>query len=134
MSQVSISAALEVALNAMTPALDTAWCNAAYIPPAVSRPYQVAWMMYGTPVNRELGRRYEENGYLQVDLMYPLQAGSSAAWARGELIRQTFYRGATFSSGGQTVTIMNTPSINNGQVEGTRWKVTVKIPFHAFVD
>lgn len=134
MSQANISAAFEVALNAMSPALATAWCNASYAPPAVSVPYQVAWMMFAKPGNREMGRRYEENGYLQINLMYPVQFGDGAARARGELLRQTFYCGKTFSSGGQTVDVHGTPDIGNGQVEGSRWKVVVKIPFHAFVN
>ena len=118
----------------MSPALATAWCNASYTPPAVSVPYQTAWMKYATATNREMGRRYEETGFLHINLLYPLQYGDATARARGELIRQTFYCGKTFASGGQTVAISGTPSIEGGEAEGTRWRVIVKIPFHAFVN
>lgn len=133
MSIVKIRAALETALNGMSPALATAWENAAYVPTAGTA-YQQANMLFATPSNREFGNRYQELGYMQVKLMYPLQVGTSAIAARAELIRTTFKRGNTFANGGVTVMIPETPEIAPGGVEGDRYAVPVKIRFVAQIN
>lgn len=129
MSQVAVRAALETALNAMNPALSTAWENAAFTPPASSTPYQRAFVMFAEPDNAEFGRAHRQQGIFQVTLCYPLQAGDAAARARAASIMSTFYRGSSFTSGGVTVTIARTPYAGAGAVEGDRWIVPVKIPF-----
>mgnify|MGYP003334795421 CR=1 FL=1 len=128
MSVVSIRAALETALNAMSPSLSTAWENVAFTPVA-GTPYQIVNMLFAPPVNREIGSRHQEQGYMQVRLMYPVQVGTATAAARAELLRTTFKRGNTFSSGGITVTITDTPEIVPGAVEGDRYAMPVKIRF-----
>ena len=134
MSQVSIRAALETALAAMTPAITTSWENVSFVPPASSVPYQAAYLLFATPDNPTFGNKYHrENGIFQVSLNYPLQAGDSAARTRAELIRTTFYRGASFASGGVTVTIEKTPEITSGTPDGDRWMVAVKIRFYASI-
>ena len=70
----------------------------------------------------------------KVSLAYPLGAGPSAATTRAELIRSTFYRGASFTSGGVTVTISRTPEIAPGRVEEDRWVVPVRVRFHAHIE
>ena len=134
MSQVKIIAALETALSAMTPALATSLNNVAYVPPAVSVAYQQAWILFARPENREYGPNYRELGYMQIDLKYPLQMGDGAARARGQLIRETFYNGATFSNDGVDVTVSGTPEVGAGAVDGSRWIVIVKIPFFANIN
>lgn len=128
MSTISIRAALEVALNAMTPPLSTAWENAAFAPVA-GTPYQAVNVLFVSPDNQVMGRPHIELGFMQVKLMYPLQVGTAVVAARAELIRQTFYRGASFSSGGVTVVINKTPEISPGSVDGDRWAVPVKVRF-----
>ena len=68
---------------------------------------------------------------MQIKLMYPLQVGSVTAITRAELIRSTFYRGASFTASGVTVIIERTPEIGAGSVEGDRWAIPVKIRFFA---
>lgn len=125
---VNIRAALETALNGMSPALSTAWENAAFVPVA-GTPYQKVHILFAQPDNQEFGSRHRELGFLQVTLMYPLQVGTSLINARAELIRSTFYRGAAFVNGGVTVTVSDTPEVSPGDVDGDRYAVPVKIRF-----
>ena len=133
MSAVSIRAALETALAAMSPTLDTAWENQAHTPPAASVAYQIINLLLAEPDNATYGSEHQELGYMQVRLMYPQQSGSGAAITRAELIRTTFYRGATFSSGGVNVIVQRTPEIMPGFVEDGRYQVVVKIRFFAHI-
>lgn len=133
MSAVLVRAALEVALATMAPPLATAYENAPFTPVA-GAPYQRANVLFAEPANLEMGSaRYTEQGYLQVSLAYPLNAGPAAATARAELLRSTFYRGASFSSGSVTVHIEKTPEIAPGRVEEDRFVVPVKIRFFAHI-
>lgn len=133
MSVVAIRAALETALNGMSPALSAAWENAQFVPVAGTA-YQQVHVLFATPSNREFGDRYQETGYMQVKLMYPLSVGTSAIAARAQLLRTTFKRGNTFASGGVTTMITETPEIAPGAVEGDRYGVPVKIRFVAQVN
>jgi hypothetical protein len=134
MSAIKIRAALETALNGITPAIATAWENSAFLSLASSVPYQQVNVLFAEPDDPTYGDTYHlEQGFMQVKLMYPLQAGSLAAMTRAELMRTTFYRGASFSNGGINVVISRTPSISPGNVDGDRWAVIVKIRFTAQV-
>lgn len=130
MSVVLIRQALEVALAAMSPALATAYENTPYTP-VVGTPYQRVWLLMADPVNPEMGRTTRDHGFLQVSLAYPLGAGPSAAATRAELIRDTFYRGRSFTTSGITVTIEKTPEIGPGMIEPDRYVVPVRIRFFA---
>lgn len=132
MSAVLVRQALEVALAAMSPALGTAWENTDYSP-TVGTPYQRVHLLFAEPANPEIGSRYTERGILQVSLAYPLGAGPAAATTRAELLRTTFYRGASFTASGVVTTIERTPEIAPGRVEEDRWVVPVKIRFFAHV-
>ena len=130
MSVVKIRAALETALNGMTPAMATAWENAAFVP-VPGTPYQQVNVLFATPLNAEIGSRHQEIGYMQVKLMYPLQVGTATSSVRAELIRATFKRGATFSNGGITTMITDTTEISPGSIDGDRYSLPVKIKFVA---
>ena len=133
MSIVSVRAALETKLNAMTPALATAWENAPYTPIA-GTPYQAVYLL-PTVENPTMGDGfYRELGIFQISLFYPLQAGPGAAAARAELIRTSFKRGTSMVSGTVTVRIGNTPEIGQGRIEGDRWHVPVKCRFFAGIN
>lgn len=129
MSQVAIRAALEQALEAITPALSTAWENVAFSPPAASVSYQRAVVMFAEPANTECGRSHQEQGVFKVTLMYPIQLGDAAARARSALVMAAFYRGRTVTSAGVTVTITKTPYVKGGTVDGDRWAVPIDITF-----
>jgi hypothetical protein len=131
MSTVSIRAALETAVNGMTPALATAWENVQFRPPSMATPYQVVHVLFAEPDNTVYGNEHQELGILQIRLVYPMDAGSSAVMARAELIRDTFYRGQSFASGGITVIISRTPEIMPAMVEDGRYSVTVRVRFYA---
>lgn len=131
MSLPLVRIALESALVAMSPALSTAWDNADFTP-AVGTPYQQIHLMPAAPDNPEIGGLAREQGIFSVRLMYPLGAGPAAAEARAGLIRSTFYRGASFTSGGVTAVIERTPEIAPGRAEEDRWVVPVRIRFYAY--
>ena len=109
MSSADVRAALEVALSAMSPELATAWENTAY-KPVVGRPYQRAAIIRATPRNDEYGRAFSELGIFQVSLHYPPGQGAKDAEARLDLIRATFFRGASFVKNSVVVTIISTPA------------------------
>ena len=128
MSLVAVRTALEVALAAMSPALATAWENVPY-EPVSGTPYQRVFLLPAAPDNPEMGRLAREQGIFQISLAYPLNAGPGAALARAELIRDTFYRGATFTASGVTTTIERTPEISPGRIEEDRYVVPVRVRF-----
>lgn len=130
MSVVKIRTALETALNSMSPAVSTAWENVAFTPVAGTA-YQRVDVLFAEPANEEYGAGHREQGYMQVKLMYPLQVGTGTVAARAELIRTTFYRGASFTSGGVTVIVERTPEVSPGSVEGDRYAIPVKVRFFA---
>lgn len=131
MSQQAIQNAIENALSAIVPALDTVHGNEEYAPVA-GRPYQEVFVMFAAPANPTMGDGfYQELGVLQVNLQYPTGTGTADAAERAALIRDAFKRGASFTDSGITVQIDKTPAIPNGVVEGDRWKVVVRAPWHA---
>jgi hypothetical protein len=133
MSVVQIRAALETALNAMSPSVLTAWENVPFTP-TPGTAYQRAFIRLARPDNTEISRRHVERGFMQVSLCYPLNTGPGAVEARADLIRATFYRGASFTSGGITVTVINTPEIVTGEIEADRFVCHVTIPLFAPVN
>lgn len=130
---VNVRAALEIALNAMTPAIATAFENSAFTPPSSSTPYQKAFVLFADPDNSEFSQSHTEQGIFQITLQYPLQSGTKDAATRAELIRTTFARGASFTNGGIVTKIQRTPTIGQGSVDGDRWSVPVKCRFSAFI-
>lgn len=130
MSSVSVRAALETALAAMSPSVSTTHENVAFTPTAGTA-YQRVNVLFGTPENTENSPSYDEVGFMQVTLCYPINVGPGAATTRAELIRTTFRRGQTFASGGVTTTIMRTPEIMPGFVDGDRFCIPVRVQFRA---
>lgn len=132
MSAVLVRSALESALAAMSPALAIANENWPYTP-VVGTPYQRVTVLLAQPANDEFGPMYREEGFMQVDLKYPLNTGPAAAETRAELIRATFTRGTTLTASGQKVHVSKTPEIMPGRVEEDRYVKPIRIPFHAFI-
>lgn len=131
MSAKAIRAALEARLNAMSPAVSTAYENVAFTPVSGTA-FQRTNLLRANPDNPIIGTGfYRELGVFQVSLHYPLNAGPSPAETRAELVRTQFKRGTTLTSGGITVTIDGTPTIASGFVDGDRWVVPVSIPYWA---
>lgn len=130
MSLVAIRAALEQRLDAMTPALATAWENAPFTP-TIGTPHQRVHLLPAEADNPEQSGGYIERGYLQVTLKYPLQAGTGAAAARAQLVRDQFPRALSLTSGGIVVQITRTPAIGGGTTDGDWWSVPIKIFWQA---
>lgn len=122
--------ALIAALDAMSPSLATADTNEAF-EPTVDQAYQRADVLFAEPDNAEYGANFQDRGFLQVTLCYPIAEGLSNIMARAELLRTTFRRGVSFTSGSTTVTVTRTPQILPGQAEDTVFTVPVRIPFTA---
>jgi hypothetical protein len=140
MSALLIRKALEVALAAMTPSMAIAYENQNFTP-VVGAPYQQIALLLAEPDNSLVGRAgmYRQDGFLQVDLKYPLDGapgsigGTEPATTRAELIRSTFYRGASFTASGVTVNIERTPEIMPARVEEDRFVIPVRVRFYAFI-
>jgi hypothetical protein len=130
MSLIKIRSALEVALNGMSPAISTSWENIPFTPVA-DAPYQQVILAPAQPDNLEFGKNYQQRGIFQINLRYPLQAGTLAAATRAELIKTTFIRGATFTNAGMIVTSMKTPEIGIGAVVEGSWFLPVRVYFLA---
>lgn len=130
MTAIRVRAALETAVLAMSPALSTAMENVPFTP-VQGTPYQRVNVLFSEPGNQEYGGNYQELGYMQLTLFYPLETGSGAANARAELIRQTFKRGASFANSGLTVVIERTPEIKAGFNDGSFYVLPVKVRFYS---
>lgn len=122
--------ALLTALGAMSPILTTVETNEAF-EPTVDAAYQRADVLFAEPDNAEYGANFQDRGFMQVTLCYPLAQGLNDIMARAELLRTTFRRGASFASGSTIVTVNRTPQIMPGQAEDTVFSVPVRIPFTA---
>lgn len=125
-----IRVALEKALKAITPALETSWQNMDYTP-RDGVPYQDAFFMPASPDNSEFGSGHIEQGIFQVNLMYPLMKGTKDSATRAGLIRDQFFRGASFTNGGIKVTVEKTPEVAGGREESGRWMTPIKIRWRA---
>lgn len=125
-----VRSALEARLNAIALPLDSQWENTNYVPVS-GTPYQKIDLLLADPVNPEMGRLYQETGYMQVSLRFAINEGAGAASAKAQSIRDWFYRGLTLAANGLTVTINRTPIIRSAFIDGDRFVVPVKISFLA---
>ena len=132
MSITNIRVAIETAVNAMSPSLPTVWDNTKYTP-VKGTPWQRVNMFYVQPDNSEFGSNYQESGYVQISLFYPLGVGSADIESRIQLIRNAFKRGSTFAYSGNSVTVNKTPSILIGEQEDEWYSKIVIIYFYSNV-
>jgi hypothetical protein len=130
MSDAKVRAALETRLNAMVPALATAWENSAFMP-VTGTPYQRVHVLRAEPENPTYDSFRRLLGFMQVTLMYPQAEGPGAAEARAELIRAQFPKGLALANGGVTVTVDKTPYVLAGAEEEDRWVLPVRVPYFA---
>lgn len=128
MSNKAIRAALETALAAISPALATSYVGDNY-EPVEGTPYQQVFFEFADPDNLMIHRTYEQKGYMQVRLFYPLLAGSGTITARAELIQSTFKSGSVVSG----VTINRTPAIKDPRPEEDRLVQSVFVYFSQII-
>jgi hypothetical protein len=129
MSLTAIRAALEQAVESITPSIATAWENVEYRP-IEGVPYQRVYIIYADPNNQEYGKNYQEIGMLSINLYYPSKTGANALEQRIELIRQKFARGATFTSGGISVVMNRTPAVGPSFSEDGRYMRNISARFY----
>lgn len=127
-----IRQALEVRVAALTPQLSTQWENDTFVPVA-GTPYQNVNILFADPNNPEWGRAYQEIGYVQITLRYPLGGGAADIQARAQAIRDWFYKGLQLTANGITVTVNKTPTIGGSFNDGDRYCIPVKVRFFANV-
>jgi len=132
MSIVSIRAALETALAAISPTLATAYENSGYTP-TPGTAYQDVAVLFARPENTENSAAHLALGFMQATLRYPLNTGSGTAAARAEAIRTAFPRGRSLTSGSVKVTITDTPEIMPAYVDADRFCIPVRVRFHSHI-
>lgn len=131
MSQLSIRRALEQRLDAMSPAMATAWENAPFTP-TVGTPYQRANLLPATPDNQIQGAAaYLARGIFQVTLCYPTGVGSADAETRAEAVRAQFKRGTTMTEAGINVIVMATPRTAPALIDGDRYLIPISVTYQA---
>lgn len=131
MSQTAISNALETKLNAMTPAVATAWENVEFTPTGGVE-YQKVDILFAEPENPTFGNGFNrQRGFMQVQLRYPLNTGRKDALARAEAVKNWFPRGLSLLDSGVTTIVEKTPEISKGGIVDDRYVVNVRIRFFA---
>lgn len=130
MSVDAIKAALQTAIEALSPTLPPAYEGNAF-EPTVGQPHQRIDFVWAEPENNENNAVFRQGGMLQVTLKYPAGVGSGALDTRAILVRAAFPRGRALTSGAVVTTIEKTPAIIAGPAEGS-WIVRfVRIRFYA---
>jgi len=131
MSIPIVRKALELRLEALAPAIATAFENAAFTPVS-GTPFQRVNLLPNTPDNSIQGSSaYFEVGLFQVTLCYPIGTGPTAAETQAQLIRSHFKRGSSMLNSGVTVVVTDTPKVSSGMIEGDRFCIPVSIPWQA---
>ena len=131
MSLLSIKAALEVRLKAISSPLATAWENSPFDAPS-GKPYQAVHFMPTPPENPTMGDSFRrERGIMQVTLYYPQSGGAGTAVSKAVALQEWFPRGSTYVANGITTTIERTPEIGGGRIVGDRFAVPVSIRYYA---
>lgn len=125
---LSVRKALETRLASMVPLLATQWENRAFKPSA-GTPYQKVDLLFAEPINEEIGRQFQEQGYLQVSLRYPVGTSAADALTKAQAVRDWFPKGLPMIADGLTVNVNKIPSISPATIDGDRYCVLVKIRF-----
>lgn len=112
----------------------TAWQNMPFTPPSPATPWQQLWFPRFNAENPTMGSDFHRiHDYFQIDLMYPLLKGTSTIDTRVGVIKSLFKRGASFTNGGLTVRIEETPSVIDYGPDGNFYKKCIKVRYWADV-
>lgn len=112
----------------------TAWQNIPFTQPSPNIPWQQVWFPRFNEENPTMGSDFHRiHDYFQIDLMYPLQKGTSAIDTRIGVIKALFKRGASFTNGGITVRIEETPTATDFGSDGNFYKKVIKVRYWADV-
>jgi hypothetical protein len=136
MSITAIKTALESKLNALTPALATAWEGITFVP-VTGTPYQQVNLLPSDTVNPSIGDgHYREKGILQVTLCYPLKSpsetGTKPTLQRADLLCTHFKRGTTIlDTTTVKCSVYKSPHIAQCFIDGDRIRLPVSIYWQA---
>ena len=133
---LSISQALVAqyrASGAFTDAL-TAYENAAFTKPAAAVPWAAVFIIPNQPAPESAGSGGMDGhtGIMQVDLNYPVNAGSGAIVAKADSVAQYFKAGTRLAYGGQQVQIQSCGRSQGRPVDGF-YRVSMTINWTAYV-
>ena len=121
--------AFEEAINAINPTIATAYENVSFTPSS-GVPYQE---LYDIPAsNNHLfidNADFEGLGIFQITLKYPSGNGMKTVSNRAELYVSSFPCGRKLTKNGDTITVLQTPKVNNLGVDGDRVVVAVSINY-----
>lgn len=132
MSVPTIRSLMETALASALSGFPLAYENVPYVP-VVGTAFGAVYLYPGEPENPEMGPGYIQRGIMQVNLFYPLDAGTGAASAKAETIRTAFPFATTLTATGVRVLITRTPEISPARIEADWLLVPVRIRFEAYV-
>ena len=121
------------ASGAFTDAL-TAYENAAFTKPAAYVPWGSVFILPNqpTPESAGAGGMDGNTGIMQIDLNYPLDAGSGAIVAKADSVAQWFKAGTRLAYGGQQVQIQSCGRSQGRLVDGF-FRVSMTINWTAYV-
>lgn len=109
----------------------TAWPNVKF-DPVTDAPYQKVNVVFAKPQEPTAGSDfYQEVGFLQVTLYYPLLQGDGPALSRAELIRKAFPKGSSVTKDDVTVQFNSVAQILEGVPSDDSYVVIVRVPFYA---
>ena len=121
--------AFEEAINAINPTIATAYENVSFTTSS-GVPYQE---LYDIPSSNDHlfidNAEFEGLGIFQITLKYPSGAGMKTVSNRAELYVSSFPCGRKLTKNGDTITVLQTPKVNNLGIEGDRVVVAVSINY-----
>ena len=121
--------AFEEAINAISPTIATAYENVSFTPSS-GVPYQE---LYDIPASNDHlftnSSEFEGLGIFQITLKYPSGKGTKDVSNRAELYVSSFPCGRKLTKNGDTITVLQTPKVNNLGVDGDRYVVAVSINY-----
>lgn len=125
-----IISALQIRLQAIANPLPTQWPNTGYEPIA-GTPYQQVFFRFAKPMNPEISPLYQDTGYMQITLRYPIDGGAKAVVDQAETLRNWFPWGLFLQANTHNLRIIATASLDGAFVDANRYCIPVKIYFNA---
>jgi hypothetical protein len=133
MSQQLVRQALTAAAIAALPGIPIARENVAFDKPANSK-WAALWFIPNQPSVETLSSIGQDrvDGILQIDVTYPIGTGTDECDADYQSIRASFPAGASYSTGGQTVLIINC-GCSQGRRIDSEYRVSVTVRWDALI-
>ena len=116
------------------PAADVAWENVTFAPRTGNKPWAKFTFVPTQPYPESLGQHGLDrvDGFVQVDLNYPIGDGDKAAMDKFVALAAVFYCGARFTKNSQVVVIESCGRSQGREFSGF-YRVSVTINFYAQV-